>query len=322
MKQLLDLLLTMDFVHLVIRLSTPILLATIAVLISDRAGVTNIGVEGTMLFAALMGVFGSAYGKSVWIGLLCAVLAGILFSAIISLFHLKLGTDIVLTGIAINQLASGLTIFLLYIFTGDKGVSSSLRSGTIPDINIPVIKNVPILGELLSGHNLLTYLAFILVIVTSIFLRKTKLGTYIRAVGENSESVETAGISPKVIQLKALLISGAIAGLGGAFMSMAYVSMFTKDMIAGRGFIALASEAMGCGKPLLSMISALLFGLADAVSNDLQLINIPGELTRIIPYIVTVLALAMYAYREKIKKENKNAKKKGERRTWNENDKR
>ena len=241
MKQLLDLLLKMDFVHLVIRLSTPILLATIAVLISDRAGVTNIGVEGTMLFAALMGVFGSAYGKSIWIGLLCAVLAGILFSAIISLFHLKLGTNIVLTGIAINQLASGLTIFLLYIFTGDKGVSSSLRSGTIPDINIPAIKNVPILGELLSGHNLLTYLAFILVIVTSIFLRKTKLGTYIRAVGENPESVETAGISPKVIQLKALLISGAIAGLGGAFMSMAYVSMFTKDMIAGRGFIALAS---------------------------------------------------------------------------------
>lgn len=305
MDQLLSLIFTMDFVHLVIKLSTPILLATIAVLISDRAGVTNIGVEGTMLFAALMGVIGSAYMNSVWLGLLIAMLSGVLFSAIISLFHLKLGTNIVLTGIAINQLASGLTIFLLFVLTGDKGVSSSLQSKTVPDIHIPIIENIPIVGELLSGHNLLTYVAFLLVIITSVFLRKTKIGTYIRAVGENPESVETAGISPKLIQFKALLISGAIAGIGGAFMSMAYVSMFTKDMIAGRGFIALAAEAMGCGKPFLSMISALVFGLADAISNDLQLVNIPSELTRIIPYIVTVIALAIYAYRDQKKKRKK-----------------
>lgn len=299
MGQIFSIIFSVDFVFSIIRLSTPILLATMAVLISDRAGVTNIGVEGTMLFAALMGVVGSAYSKNVWVGVLCAVLAGMLFSGIVSFFHLKLETDIVLTGIALNLMSSGLTIFILYLLTGDKGVSTALVSKTVPNIQIPLIKEIPVLGSIISGHSLLTYLAFLIVIVIAVFLKKTKLGTYIRAVGENADSIETAGISVRSIRLKALLISGAIAGLGGAFMSMSYVSMFTKDMVAGRGFIALAAEAMGHGQPLISMISALFFGAADALSNNLQLLNIPSELTRLMPYVFTIATLAVYAGRTK-----------------------
>lgn len=298
MEQMFSLMFSWEFFHLIIRLSTPILLATMSVLISDKAGVTNIACEGTMLFAALMGVVGSAFSQNYVVGLLAAVVSGLLFSALLCLFHLKLGTNIVLTGIAMNLMASGLTIFILYLLTGDKGVSSALMSKSVPDIQIPIIHKIPILGDILSGHNLLTYVAFVLVILTSIFLKQTKLGTYIRAVGENPDSIETAGISPKKIKLEALLISGAIAGLGGAFMSMAYVSLFTKDMVAGRGFIAIAAETMGCGVPVLSMLSALVFGLADAVSNELQLLNIPSELTRIIPYIITIIALSIYAYKD------------------------
>ena len=206
MEQIVRLIFSTNFLFSVIRLSTPILFATMAVLISNRAGVINIAVEGTMLFAALMGVVGSAFSGNAWIGLLVAVLSGMLFSAIIAYFHLKLETDIVLTGIA---------------------------------------------------------------------------------------------LSVKGVRLKALLISGAIAGFGGVFMSMSYVSMFTKDMVAGRGFIALAAEAMGQGNPVLSTLSALFFGATDALSNNLQLFNFPSELTRLMPYALTIIALAFYAARMK-----------------------
>lgn len=295
---MIDIIFSADFVHSIIRLSTPILFATMAVLLSDRAGVTNISIEGTMLFASLMGVVGSAFSQSALIGVICAVISGVLFSAVLAFFHLKLETDIVLSGIALNLLSSGLTIFILFLLTGDKGVSTGLPSKPVPEVTIPLIHNIPILGDILSGHNVLTYLAFLSVIVVSVFLKKTRLGTYIRAVGENASSVETAGISVKKIRLKALLLSGALAGFGGAFMSMGYVSMFTKDMVAGRGFIALAAEAMGRGIPGLSTLSALFFGLADALSNNLQLFNFPSELTRIMPYAFTIVALAFYAVKK------------------------
>lgn len=295
---MIDIIFSADFVHSIIRLSTPILFATMAVLLSDRAGVTNISIEGTMLFASLMGVVGSAFSQSALIGVICAVISGVLFSAVLAFFHLKLETDIVLSGIALNLLSSGLTIFILFLLTGDKGVSTGLPSKSAPEVTIPLIHNIPILGDILSGHNVLTYLAFLSVIVVSVFLKKTRLGTYIRAVGENASSVETAGISVKKIRLKALLLSGALAGFGGAFMSMGYVSMFTKDMVAGRGFIALAAEAMGRGIPGLSTLSALFFGLADALSNNLQLFNFPSELTRIMPYAFTIVALAFYAVKK------------------------
>lgn len=295
---MIDIIFSADFVHSIIRLSTPILFATMAVLLSDRAGVTNISIEGTMLFASLMGVVGSAFSQSALIGVICAVISGVLFSSVLAFFHLKLETDIVLSGIALNLLSSGLTIFILFLLTGDKGVSTGLPSKSVPEVTIPLIHNIPILGDILSGHNVLTYLAFLSVIVVSVFLKKTRLGTYIRAVGENASSVETAGISVKKIRLKALLLSGALAGFGGAFMSMGYVSMFTKDMVAGRGFIALAAEAMGRGIPGLSTLSALFFGLADALSNNLQLFNFPSELTRIMPYAFTIVALAFYAVKK------------------------
>ncbi|PWM44018.1 MAG: ABC transporter permease [Clostridiales bacterium] len=305
MDKMLELIFSADFISSVIRVTTPILFATMAVLISDRAGVVNISIEGTMLLSSLMGVVGSAFTGSAWIGLLVAVVSGIAFAYMLSFFHLRLKTDIILTGIALNLFASGFTVFLLYMLTGDKGVSTKLPSQVLPNIEIPFIKDIPFIGDVLSGQNVLTYIAVISVIVIAIFLKKTKTGTYIRAAGECPSAVETAGKSVKKIRLKALLISGGLAGFGGAFMSMAYLSMFTKDMVAGRGFIALAAEAMGRGSPLLSTLSSLLFGFADAFSNNLQLINVPSELTRIVPYLLTIVALAIYAARAKAKNKNK-----------------
>ena len=203
------------FLYSVLRLTTPILFATMAALVSDRAGVTNISIEGAMLFAALMGVVGSAYAQSCWVGLLVAIAAGVVFSLLLAFFHLWLKTNLVLTCIALNSLSSGLTIFILYMLTGDRGVSTALHSINMPKVNIPLLKDIPFLGEVLSGHNVLTYMAIIVVVLVAILLYKTKLGIYIRAVGESPKAIETAGFSSRRIRLYALIISGVIAGMGG-----------------------------------------------------------------------------------------------------------
>ena len=286
-----------SFLYSVLRLSTPILLATMAALVSDRAGVTNISIEGTMLFAALMGVVGSAFTQSCWVGLLVAIAAGMLFSLLLSFFHLWLKTNLVLTCIALNSLSSGLTIFILFMLTGDRGVSTALQSVDLPKVQLPLIRSIPFLGEVLSGHSVLTYLAIVVVILVAVLLYKTKLGTYIRAVGESPQAIETAGFPARRIRFLALLISGAIAGMGGAFMSMAYVSGFTKDMVSGRGFIALAAEAMGRGRPLLSSLAALLFGFTDSLANNLQVLGLSSDLARMFPYVITIIALSIYAGR-------------------------
>ena len=286
-----------SFLYSVLRLSTPILLATMAALVSDRAGVTNISIEGTMLFAALMGVVGSAFTQSCWVGLLVAIVAGMLFSLLLSFFHLWLKTNLVLTCIALNSLSSGLTIFILFMLTGDRGVSTALQSVDLPKLDLPLIRNIPFVGDVLSGHSVLTYLAVVVVILVAVLLYKTKLGTYIRAVGESPQAIETAGFPARRIRFLALLISGAIAGMGGAFMSMAYVSGFTKDMVSGRGFIALAAEAMGRGRPLMSSLAALLFGFTDSLANNLQVLGLSSDLARMFPYVITIIALSIYAGR-------------------------
>lgn len=286
-----------SFLYSVLRLSTPILLATMAALVSDRAGVTNISIEGTMLFAALMGVVGSACAQSCWVGLIVAIAAGMLFSLLLAFFHLWLRTNLVLTCIALNSLSSGLTIFILFMLTGDRGVSTALRSVDMPKLDLPLIRDIPFLGEVLSGQNVLTYMAVLVVVLVAILLYKTKLGTYIRAVGESPQAIETAGFPARRIRFYALLISGAIAGMGGAFMSMAYVSGFTKDMVSGRGFIALAAEAMGRGRPLASSLAALLFGFTDSLANNLQVLGLSSDLARMFPYLITIVALSVYAGR-------------------------
>lgn len=286
-----------EFLYSVLRLSTPILLATMAALISDRAGVTNIAIEGTMLFAALMGVVGSAAAQSSWIGLLVAIASGMLFSLLLAFFHLRLRTNLVLTCIALNSMSSGLTVFILFLLTGDRGVSTALRSVDLPRISIPLLEDIPFVRDVLSGQNVLTYIAIAVVVLVAILLYKTRLGTYIRAVGENPQAVATAGYPADRIRFYALLISGAIAGMGGAFMSMAYVSGFTKDMVSGRGFIALAAEAMGRGRPLLSSLAALLFGFTDSLANNLQVLGLSSDLARMFPYVITIIALSIYAWR-------------------------
>jgi general nucleoside transport system permease protein len=306
MNSFLDVILTTDFAFSVLRVTTPILFAALGALISSRAGIINIGMEGSMLVAALTGVVVSAYTGSAWIGLLGAVLSGILLSAILAYFTLKIKTDIILGGIAINMFASGGTIFILYLLSGDKGASTSLASKSLPSIHIPILKDIPVLGDILSGHNVLTYISILSVFIVFYLLKRTPLGLRIRSVGENPHAAQSVGVSVYKVQYTSLLLSGLFAGLGGAYMSMGYLSMFTRDMIAGRGWIAIAAEAMGRGSTMGTTATAFLFGAADALSNAFQVLKIPAELIFTIPYVATVIGLLVFSIREtRLKAKNK-----------------
>ena len=283
------------FVFSIFRITTPILFAALAAVVADRAWVTNIGLEGIMMISALTGVIFSAWTQSAWIGLLCAILLGMLTALMIGFFALKLKTDIILAGIAVNMLGNGGTVFFMYLASGDRGYSANLASKVMPTVNIPVLQDIPVLGGILSGHNILTYLAFIFVALVWVLLYKTPMGLQIRAVGESPNAADSVGVSVNRIKYIALGISGALAGMGGAFMSMGYMSSFNTNMTAGRGFIALAAEAMGRGEPIGTMLTSLLFGFADALANNMQSLGLPQELVAMTPYVFTVVGLAVYA---------------------------
>ncbi|MDO5110689.1 MAG: ABC transporter permease [Clostridia bacterium] len=297
-EQLLSMVFSADFLASVVRITAPILFAALGAVIAEKAGVTNIGLEGTMMITALFGILTGYWTQSWIIGVICAMLVGMLLGLMMGFFALKLKTDIILAGIAVNMLGGGGTIFLLYMFTGMRGNTGALVSPNIliPTIHIPGIESIPVLGDILSGHSVLTYVAFLLVWAIWVLLYKTSLGLNIRAVGENANAASSVGVSVLKIKYIAIALSGALAGLGGAFMSMYYSQGWNSGMVAGRGFIALAAQAMGRGEPVGAMLSSLLFGLAQALRTKVSgLQGVSSYLVSLIPYVVTVIGLVLYA---------------------------
>lgn len=288
------------FLASILRISAPLIMPALGGLITDLSGAINIALEGIMLTSAFTGVVVSAFSHNIWIGLLAGIVAGILFSAFLAYFHLYLETNIILAGTAMNIMATGGTIFLLYILTGDKGNSSSLASGMVPVVEIPFIKDLPFLGTVLSGHNIFVYAAVVLTFLVYVLLYKTKYGVHLRAVGENPVAAESLGINVKKVKFSAILISGFLASLGGMNLSMAYLSIFQREMTAGRGFIALAAVYLGGRRPWGTFLAAILFGTADALSNQLGTLDIPSQWVQMIPYAVTILALVIYGVQRKV----------------------
>lgn len=288
-----------EFGYAVLRVTTPLLFATLGALISDKAGAINIALEGIMLVAALSAVIASAASGSALLGLAAALCSGALIGLALGYFVMYLKAHVILSGIAINVVASGGTIFILSIVAGDKGISSSLPSRVLPRITIPGLDAVPGIGAMLSGHNVLTYVALVSVPLLWFFLYKTPTGLRLRAVGEHEEAADSVGLGVTRIRYLALMMSGVFAAFGGAYMSMGYVSWFSRNMTAGRGFIALAAEAMGGATVVGSLITSLLFGFFDALSNALQFLDIPSQLVAMMPYLAIVLGLVIYAMRKK-----------------------
>ncbi|MBQ3614979.1 MAG: ABC transporter permease [Anaerotignum sp.] len=298
LNEIIGLICQTDFVFSIFRITAPILFAALASVVAEKAGVVNIGLDGIMLISGLFGTLFSFWTQSWLIGVLGAMAVGLTIALIMGFFALKLKTDIILAGIAINTMAGGGTIFALYMFTGERGNTASLTSSNIliPTVEIPGLSSIPVLGDILSGHSVLTYIAFILVFVTWVLLYKTSVGLQIRAVGENDHAAESVGISVLKIKYIALGISGILAGMGGAFMSMYYSQSWNTGVVAGRGFIALAAQAMGHGEPVGTMFASLLFGFAQALRTKVSGIQgVSSNLISAMPYAVTILGLVLYA---------------------------
>ena len=297
MNQFIEIFTNANFWHSVLAVTPPILLAALGCAVAAKANMTNMGMEGIMAISSLTGVIVSIVcgGNHPWIELLVAMIVGGLLGYAVAVFNLKLKVDIILVGIALNLIGGGGTAFFLYLFSGDRSTSNSFVSGTLPDIYIPLLKDIPFVGTIFSGQNVLTYISYILIAVLSFLLFKTKLGLRIRAVGENPNACESVGISSQRVKTIALIISGVLGGMGGAFMSSVYLSYFQRGCAAGRGFIALAACSLGEANPAPVALTSLLFGLFYALSNFARSTGISSYLLNTWPYIVTIISLVIYS---------------------------
>ena len=292
MNDLMTFVLSPAFVNAIIRMSTPLIFVSMAAVLGAKANILCIAYEGMMLFAALGGVIGSALSQNLLVGMLCGVLAGSLIAGLFAYFVLVLKTKDMLVGLALNTLGSGGTIFALYIMSGQKASSISLNSLQFPVVNIPIIKDIPVLGRIISGQSLLTYLAVLSVFLVWFLLKKTRIGLRIRAVGENPSAAESVGISVPKIGYISFAFCGVFAGLSGAFLSMSWVTFFMKNMVNGRGYIGLSAQNMAGGAPVGSALASLLFGFADSLSITLKnQTTFPTEFLNMIPYLATILAI-------------------------------
>lgn len=278
-----------NYWFIVVRSTAPILLVTLGAVITEQAGIKNMALEGSMLWAALVGVLASAASGSAWIGLLAGMAAGVAVALVLGLFALKLDANAVLVGVALNLLSTGGTVFTLFSITGDKGISSSLASKTLPVIRIPFLADVPWLGKVLSGQNLIIYVSIVAVIAVHVILNKMTIGRRIRATGENVDAARAAGIDPVRIKFFTLIVSGLLAGLAGCFLSMGYTSNFTSGISAGRGYVANAAQVVAGGTAVGSIFAALIFGVTDAMATFLQNVGLPPELIQALPYAVTIV---------------------------------
>ncbi|RUW93298.1 ABC transporter permease [Mesorhizobium sp. M7A.F.Ca.US.010.02.1.1] len=289
-----------------IRLSVPLLLACLAGLYSERAGIFDIGLEGKMLVGAFAGAAAASVFHSAFLGLGMAILISVAFAMVHGFASITHRGNQIVSGVAINFIAAGSTIILGQAWFQQGGRTPALQPGErFEAITLPgaeAIRDVPVIGpiyaELLSGHSILVYLAFLMVPFTWWVLFRTRFGLRLRAVGENPAAVDTAGISVAWLRYRALICTGILTGIAGAYLSMVQNGGFVKDMTAGKGYIALAALIFAKWKPVNAMFACLLFGFLDAASIRLQgsplpiIGKVPAQFMQALPYILTVILLA------------------------------
>jgi ABC-type uncharacterized transport system permease subunit len=281
-----------------IHLSTPLILAALGGLYSERSGVINIALEGLMLAGAFTAATVAAFSHSAWIGVAAAVAAGVAVAALHALATITFRADQVVSGTGINMLFLGVPALLSGAFFDSTGATPQLpRDEVLPDVPFFDPARSPALASIFN-QKLLVYLTFLLVGVTAYVIYRTRFGLRLRAVGENPEAADTAGVSVGRMRYAGVLISGALAGLGGAYLSIGQNSLFTRNMTAGRGFIALAALIFGKWDPLGACLACLLFGVAEAIAIRMQgTVNIPNQFIQLVPYVLTIVVLAGFIRR-------------------------
>lgn len=277
--------------------ATPILLAALGGAMTFYAGIFNIAMEGMMLMAAFFAVLGSFLFHSWAMGILFAIGGSLLLAVIFIFFSVVLKTDEFVTGIALNLFALGTTTYLLRQIFKVKGVFTSKAIVPIPAIHIPVLDGIPFVGPILSGRNLIIYVAVAATIYSSYLVFRTRFGLRLRAAGYNSASLDSSGVQTRRLRAQSLLICGVLCGLGGAFLSLGYVTLFAENMTAGRGWISLAAVILVDGSPVGIAIISLIFGFFDGLGLFLQGYRIAPQFTAMVPYIATLGALYFYARR-------------------------
>lgn len=304
------------FLASILRVTTPILLPSLGALISDRAGVINIGLEGIMLISAFTGVVFSAYaqdwwgqstGEAVgpWLGLGMGVLLGILTALLLGFFHLRLKANLILSGIAINFLGQAGTVAIMFELTGDRGnTKGSLDSLKMPFVQLPEFLNdIPVVSfffKVFDNQSVMTWIAFVAVVLVWYFMYRMPTGIHLRAVGENPEAAASVGIRVQRIRYLALVLSGILSALGGIHLSMGYLTFFQNNMASGRGFIALATPYLGGGHPVGTGLASMIFGFFEALSIRVGTLEIPSMLPQMLPYMATVMALVIYALQSQL----------------------
>jgi len=286
-----DLALLVGFLAAAVRVATPLLLAALGEAVSERGGVINLGIEGAMLAGALGAALGATTAGP-WMGVACAIGAGVLVSSVVALVSVRAGADQIITGTAVTLGTVGLTGAVYRQAYGTAGVGLSLP--TFPVEPVPVLEEIPVIGPALFQQSVLTYLAFVAVPVLWWALFHTAWGLRLRAAGESAEHARAAGVAVRRVRSEGILIGGGFAGLAGATLVLAQVGTFAENMTAGRGFIAIAIVVLGGWRPGRILGAALFFGAAMALQFLLQsfALGVPYQVFLMVPYLLTLLVLA------------------------------
>jgi general nucleoside transport system permease protein len=285
-------LVTADLWRAALEAAVLLLLPALGGVISERSGVVNIAMEGMMLTGAFFAVVADLAWHNPWLGALIGIVAGGLMALIHAVVSIRFRADQIVSGIAINIFAAGLTLFLVQRIYGLQDVGHVGQSSLLPYVNIPLVDQIPFVGRVLFQQNVVVYAAIVLLVVVQIVLFRTRLGLRIRAVGEHPQAADTAGINVYAIRYGAVITSGLLSGLAGAFLAIGISNTFVPNMTDGRGYIALAAMIFGKWRPLGAFVACIIFGLGQAIYDANSVIHVSQYLLSMLPYILTLVVLA------------------------------
>jgi len=291
-SDILHLLVTADLWHATLAAAVLLLLPALGGVISERSGVVNIAMEGMMLTGAFFAVVADLGLHNPWVATLIAMLAGGLMALIHAVVSIRFRADQIVSGIAINIFAAGLTLYLVNKIFGIQDVGHVGQSDLLPIVTIPLIDQIPFLGHVFSQQNVVVYVALVLLVVVQVVLFRTRLGLRIRAVGEHPQAADTAGINVYAIRYGAVITSGVLSGLSGAFLAIGVANTFVPNMTDGRGYIALAAMIFGKWRPLGAFVACLIFGLGQAIYDNNSFIHVSQYFLNMLPYVLTLIFLA------------------------------
>ena len=281
-----------------LRMSAPLAFATMGACFGHKARIFNIGMESYVLVSAFFSTLGSYLFNSPWIGLLFGMLAGIVMSAIFGTFVLHLKADPIVVGIAMNLSASALTSLLLLNVFKTRGSFMSDKIASFGRVQLPLLDRVPVLNAIFNNHYSIVYVAFLTVIVVHVLMYHTPFGLRIRGIGINEYASQSVGISVTGYKWYSLILTGLLTGAAGACLPLCGLNMFTEDMSAGKGFLAVSAARIGVGDPFKAMIACFVFSYAEALSVSLQSFQLPPQIVLMAPYLVTVVVMCLSSLKQ------------------------